>query len=98
MKNELSRMTVDIPSSLHKKLKTRALREDKSLREIIINCLNEFASQESGECPYDHTPNAKTLKAIEEVEKGIGLIHCKDAADLFKKCGIKIKKARNKNV
>lgn len=39
-------------------------------------------------CPYDHTPNAETLKAIENAEQGIGLIHSKNAKDLFKKCGI----------
>jgi hypothetical protein len=94
MKNQLSRMTVDIPVSLHKKLKTLAIREDMSLREVIIKCLSEFTSKEHEECPFDHTPNAKTLKAIEDAEKGIGLNHCKDVEDLFKKCGIKIKKAK----
>jgi hypothetical protein len=40
------------------------------------------------ECPYDHTPNAKTRKAIEDTAKGKGLIRCKDANDLFKRLGI----------
>ncbi|MFZ2450341.1 MAG: type II toxin-antitoxin system RelB/DinJ family antitoxin [Methylovulum miyakonense] len=33
-------------------------------------------------------PNAETLKAFEESERGIGLIECKDADDLFNKLGI----------
>lgn len=33
-------------------------------------------------------PNAKTRKTFEETDKGIGLIECKDADDLFDKTGI----------
>ena len=46
------------------------------------------------ECPYDHTPNAKMLKAIADARKGIGLHRCKDAYDLFEQCGIKVKRAQ----
>lgn len=94
MKNELSRMTIDIPTSLHKKLKTRAIREDKSLRELVIIYLTELTIKEDITCPYDHVPNAETLKAMEDVERGIGFNTCKDATDLFKQCGIKIKKKK----
>lgn len=33
-------------------------------------------------------PNAVTRQALEETDKGIGLVECKDADDLFKKLGI----------
>ncbi|HEX4068789.1 MAG TPA: hypothetical protein VHX42_01700 [Candidatus Babeliales bacterium] len=33
-------------------------------------------------------PNKKTLKAIKETEKGMGLTECKDIKELFKKLGI----------
>ena len=33
-------------------------------------------------------PNEETLKAIDEAEKGIDLIECDDADDLFRKLGI----------
>lgn len=89
--NELSRMTVDIPTSLYKTLKIKALREDKSLREVIIECLREFTTNEHAECPYDHTPNAKTIKAIEDAKSGKGLYKAKDAYDLFEQVGIKAK-------
>lgn len=92
--NELSRMTVDIPTSLYKMLKTRAIREDKSLREVIIECLEESTVNEYAECPYDHTPNAKTRKAIQDAKKGMGVHHAKDAHDLFEQCGIKVKKGK----
>jgi len=33
-------------------------------------------------------PNATTRKVFEETDKGIGLVRCRDAADMFKKLGI----------
>lgn len=90
--NDISRMTVDIPTSLYKRLKTRAIREDKSLREVVIECFEESTLNEHVECPYDHIPNAKTIKTIEDAKKGIGIHHAKDAYDLFEQCGIKVKK------
>lgn len=33
-------------------------------------------------------PNAETRKAMEEADKGIGLVECKDINDLFKKLDI----------
>ena len=89
--NELSRMTVDIPKTLYKMLKTRAIREDKSLRAVIIECLEESALNEYEACPYDHSPNAQTIKAIEDTKKGKGIHKAKDAYDLFEQSGIKIK-------
>ncbi|HEY4713576.1 MAG TPA: type II toxin-antitoxin system RelB/DinJ family antitoxin [Aquirhabdus sp.] len=38
--------------------------------------------------PIERKPNAKTIKAIEESERGENLVMCKDAADLFDKLGI----------
>lgn len=92
--NELSRMTVDIPTSLYKMLKTRAVRQDKSLREVVIECFKESTAPQERECSDDHTFNAKTRKAIEDARKGIGIHHAKDAYDLFEQCGIKIKKRK----
>jgi hypothetical protein len=37
----------------------------------------------------------QAIKAIEDSEKGIGIRHAKDAEDLFKQLGIKVKKNRN---
>ena len=37
-------------------------------------------------------PNAATLKALKETDKGIGLIKCKNAKDMFKKLEIEDKK------
>ena len=36
-------------------------------------------------CPYSHEPNEETRQAIREARQGIGLTHCKDIDDLWKK-------------
>jgi len=39
--------------------------------------------------PFDvENPNEETLKAIDEAEKGIDLVVCENAEDMFKKLGI----------
>ena len=79
-KSHLSRLTIDFPEEDHKKLKTFAAIEGRSMREIIVEWVHErlYGS---------HVPNAKTLKAIEQVEKRKNLVECKDIDDLFKKLG-----------
>ncbi len=80
-KNELSRITVDIPKVDHKKLKAMAALTSRSMREIIITSIEEYLN--SANCP-----NKVTLKAIEDAEQGKGLTASKDVKDLFKKLGI----------
>ena len=51
------------------------------MREIVAEWIH-------GNLYSENTPNAETLKAIESVEKGRGLIQADDVADLFRKLGI----------
>ncbi len=88
MKNETSRMTIDMPASTHKKFKQLAARQGSTMRQMLVDFINAQIEQESRECPYDHIPNAETRKAMENTDKGKGLVRCKDAKDLFKKLGI----------
>jgi hypothetical protein len=81
IKNELSRITVDIPKIDHKKLKAMAALTSRSMREIIVASIEEYLSSAKN-------PNKVTLKAIEDAEKGKGLTASKDVKDLFKKLGI----------
>jgi hypothetical protein len=37
------------------------------------------------ECPRSHTPNAETVKALQDAEKGEGLIEFDSIEDFFKK-------------
>ena len=77
-KNELSRITIDIPKIDHKKLKAIAALTGKSMREIIITSIEEHLKAAK-------ILNKETRKAIEDAEKGKGLTKAANAADLFKK-------------
>ncbi len=38
--------------------------------------------------PIEKTPNAETIKTIEEAQRGENLVVCQDATDLFDKLGM----------
>ena len=89
-KNELSRITIDIPKIDHKKLKTMAASLGTSMREIILESIKErLATQkQEAECPYSHTPNEETLRVFKNVQEGKNLVIAKDMKDLRKKLGL----------
>lgn len=68
----------------------------KGMETAIINLLLEdliknlrMRSEQEQDSLFDaRIPNEETLKAIDETEKGIGLIECDDADNLFRKLGI----------
>jgi antitoxin component of RelBE/YafQ-DinJ toxin-antitoxin module len=89
-KNELSRITIDISSEAHKRLKSMAAVQGKSMRKIVVELIDNQLSKapKKDDCPYSHIPNKKTVKAIKDAQKGKGLVKAKNAKDLFKKLGI----------
>lgn len=87
MANKTStRVSVDIPTVDHKKLKMLAAYQGKSMREIFIELI-ERGLEHYEECPYSHEPNATTKKALEDVKKGKGLSKAATVEELFKKLG-----------
>lgn len=80
-KGDLSRITIDISKSDHKKLKAIAAIQGKSMREIVIQSIEKYFKTAN-------VPNDETRKSIENIEKGKNLVRAKDAEDLFKKLGI----------
>lgn len=80
-KSNLSRMTIDLPSEDHKRLKALAAVLGKSMREIVVDWIH-------GNLYSENVPNAETLKAIESIEKGKDLIESKDAEELFRRLGL----------
>ena len=80
-KDNLFRITIDIPAEDHKRLKALSAVLGKSMRELVCDWIH-------GNLYSENTPNAETLKAIESIEKGKDLVEAKDAQDLFKKLGI----------
>lgn len=83
IKNDLSRLSIDIPKSQHKRLKKLSVDLGLSMRQIILDAL------ESIECRYgNHIPNEETIKSIEDVKARKNLIEAENIEDLFKKLGI----------
>lgn len=81
-----TRVTVDIPSADHKKLKMLAAYHGKSMREIFVELI-ERGLEHYQECPESHTPNEITKKAIKDAEAKKGLKKALSVEDLFKKLG-----------
>lgn len=89
MKNDISRVTIDLPVNTHKKFKSFAASQGKTMRELIEYSINILIStQDNEECPYDHTPNKETIKAIEDSRNRKNIVKAKNVEDLFKKLGI----------
>ena len=70
-------MIVDISKEDHRQLKILAVASGKNMKDLVVEWIHErlYGS---------HIPNAKTLKAIEQVEKRENLVFCKDISNLFK--------------
>lgn len=83
--DNLSRITIDLPIESHKRLKVLSSVLGRSMRDIVVETINERLKTE---CPYSHTPNEETIKTIKETRKGKNLVKCKDLNDLFDKLGI----------
>ncbi|MCL4380370.1 hypothetical protein M1466_02695 [Candidatus Dependentiae bacterium] len=62
---KLSRMTIDLPAETHKKLKSFAAIKGKSMREMVIEMINErlFGGAEEDE---------KSRRVMEEILKEYG--------------------------
>lgn len=80
-KKELSRITIDIPVSDHKKLKALAAVLGKSMRDIVIDSISNHLNTIK-------KPNKETLEAIANIESGKNIVKAKDIQDLFNKLGI----------
>lgn len=78
---EHKRMTIDIPSNVHKKLKAIAAYEGISLKNLIITCLKDNLLS-------SNIPNEETLKVFRETEEGKNLIRCENFDDFIKKLNL----------
>jgi Antitoxin ParD len=80
-KSDLFRMTIDIRAEDHKRLKALAAVLGKSMRELVADWIH-------GHLYSENAPNAETLKVMDEIEKGKGLVESEDIQDMFRKLGI----------
>ena len=77
---DLSRLTIDIPKKIHKRLKAMAALQGKSMREYVSDLITQDVDKK--------IPNEETLKAIAAVEEGKDLVESKNIQELFDKLDI----------
>ena len=63
------RLSVDCTNEERRYIKMLAAREDKTISEYLI----DLARKQMPKCVLSHTPNAETIRSIEESEQGIGI-------------------------
>lgn len=85
-KDSNTRVTVDIPTVDHKKLKMLAAYQGKSMRELFVELI-EHGLEHYQECSEDHFPNEETKKTLEKVKARKGLKKANTVEELFKKLG-----------
>ncbi|OFY90551.1 MAG: hypothetical protein A3K10_10235 [Bacteroidetes bacterium RIFCSPLOWO2_12_FULL_31_6] len=66
---------------------TLKINEKSSLGKLFLEFVKTFVSEKKG-VEIVNTPNAETLKVIEDAKKGIGVNKVKNSAELFKQLGI----------
>ncbi len=66
---------------------TLKINEKSSLGKLFLEFVKTFVSEKKG-VEIVKTPNAETLKVIEDAKKGIGVNKVKNSAELFKQLGI----------
>lgn len=81
-KTNLSRVTIDIPTIEHKRLKALAAAKGLTMKELIMEPVREKY------CCEDLEFNEETRKAMKDAENRKGLVEVKNTKDLFKKLGL----------
>jgi hypothetical protein len=81
MSSKTTKLSIEIPTKEHKKLKILADAMGLSLKNFVLNALEYVLYP-------NRKPNEETIEAIEAIERGEGLIPCKDIKDFWKKVGI----------
>lgn len=77
------RLAIECSPTERRHMKMLAASEDKTLNEFIM----ESVRMRLRRCPRSHTPNAETIKALQDAERGEGLIEFDSIEDFFKSLG-----------
>lgn len=77
-----TRLTFELPTVDHKKLKAIAALSGVSLKDLILTCLKDNLLSEN-------VPNEETIMVFKETNERKNLVHYKDADDLIDKLGLK---------
>ena len=76
-----TKISINLSTIDYKKLLSIAKRQGFSAEEFILHLIYETIYK-------NKKPNKKTLKAMEDAEKGIGLKFCKNIDEMWKSLGL----------
>jgi hypothetical protein len=79
MSHKISRLTIDLPSSEHKRLKMAASMLGTTMKELVIMSVEEFMHRKL---------NKVTEKTLKQSEAGKGLKKFNNMDELFEELGI----------
>jgi hypothetical protein len=74
------RLAIECTPLERRHMKMVAASEDKTLNEFVL----ESVRMRLKKCSKNHVPNAKTVKALKEIEKGENMIEFESIEDFFK--------------
>ncbi len=80
---KLTRLSIDIPSGDHKKLKMITTYLDLSIRDYVLLCIKDHMKADTAK-----VINATTEKTFQKTDQNLEITDATDATDLFKKLGI----------
>ena len=81
MTAKTSRLSIEIPTKDHRKLKMLANALGVSLRELVLGAIDPLVHPKK-------RLNKETLKVMADTDQGKNLNVCKDLDDFFEKLGI----------
>lgn len=81
MTTKTTRLSVDMNSKDHRKLKILANANGMTLREFVLTLLDPLLHP-------NKKPNKATLKAMENAEKGVGLKTYESIEDMWEELGL----------
>jgi hypothetical protein len=79
MSHKMSRLTIDLPASEHKRLKTAASMMNVSMKRFVLMSVSDF---------MEKRPNEVTEKTLKQSREGKNLKKFDTLSDLFEDLGI----------
>jgi hypothetical protein len=79
MSSKVSRLTIDLPSTAHRRMKTMASMLDMSMKDLVLMSVDEFMHRK---------PNKVTEKALKQSQIGKNLKKFESIDAMFEDLGI----------
>jgi len=80
-KQQMTRMTFDVPITEHKKIKAMAAMMGVSMKEFVLDCVHAQVSKKK-------IPNALTRKVLKESDEGKNLVRYSSFEEMIEDLGL----------